>query len=217
MAIDPHYIPAFSIEDVLLNKDDGAPLSGGLVYFEHDNNRGVLKPVYQITGTSPNYSYTQLPNPMTLSSIGTFMDSLDNPVVPYFFPYDSSFNPDYYYVRVESSGGVPQFDREAVPYIPNSGSTSSSSAFENEISNPQFSEVLFDTVAASYTFNFNAVSAQAVEIAPDWSIVVTCAAAGTVTVAQTKPTGTLNVTTNPGTLLNISSTGGATLKILGGH
>ena len=44
MAIDSHYIPAFSIEDVLLDKDTGAPLTGGLVYFEQDNQRGVLKP-----------------------------------------------------------------------------------------------------------------------------------------------------------------------------
>ena len=92
MAQDPHYIPAFSIEDVLLDKDTGAPLSGGLVYFEQDNQRGVLKPVYQITGSSPNYTYVQLPNPMTLSSIGTFQDALDNPVIPYFFPFDENLD-----------------------------------------------------------------------------------------------------------------------------
>ena len=213
MALDSHFIPAFSIEDVLLDKDTGAPLSGGLVYFEHDNQRGVLKPVYQITGTSPNYSYTQLPNPMTLSSIGTFEDSGSNPTVPYFFPYDSNLDVDLYYVRVTSSEDVPQFDREAVPYIPDSGNTDIAAAFANELSNPQFGEVLFDTSSPDYVYNFSAASLEVVQIAPDWSIEVSCAGAGTVTVNQLTPVGSLNRVTNPGTILNISSAGLTHLRL----
>lgn len=212
MAIDPRYIPAFSIETVILDKDTGAPLSGGFVYFEQDNNRGVLKPVYQITGTSPNYTYTQLPNPMELSSIGTFQDSLDDPTVPYFFPYDGDDNPEYYYVRVTDSTDGPQFAREAVPYIADSGSPGTNSTnFSNEISNPQFSEVLFDTVSSSYVYNFSGATLESIEIAPNWSIVVT--GTGTVTVSQTKPVGSLNRPTNPGTLLNINSTGISVLRL----
>lgn len=210
MAIDPHYIPAFSIEDVILDKDTGAPLSGGLVYFEQDNQRGTLKPVYQITGTSPNYSYIQLPNPMTLSSIGTFEDSLGNPVIPYFFPYDANFDPEYYFVRVTSSTDIPQFTREAVPYIPISGDNAVSSAFTNELSNPQFAEVFFDS---PHTYNFNAVTDNVVAIAPGWDIVVTSPAAGTVTVSIITPTGSLNRLTNPGTILNINSTGLTSLRL----
>lgn len=213
MTIDSHYIPAFSIEDVLLDKDTGAPLSGGLVYFEQDNQRGVLKPVYQITGTSPNYSYTQLPNPMVLSAIGTFEDSLSNPTIPYFFPYDADVNAEYYYVRVTSSVDVPQFAREAQPYISTSGMDSVSSAFENEISNPQFAEVLFDTSSSTYVYNFNAAVQEVVNIAPDWDIVVSCTAAGTVTVSQLTPAGSLNVITNPGTILSITSAGLSRLRL----
>ena len=213
MAIDSHYIPAFSIEDVILDKDTGAPLSGGLVYFEQDNQRGTLKPIYQITGTSPNYSYIQLPNPMTLSSIGTFEDSLQNPVIPYFFPYDGNGDPEYYYVRVTSSEDVPQFAREAQPYIPDSGNTSISSAFANELSNPQFAEVLFDTQTATYVYNFNAANQEAVTIAPGWEIVVSCAAAGSVTVSQIAPVGSLNIVTNPETILNINSAGLSRLRL----
>lgn len=210
MAIDPHYIPAFSIEDVLLDKDTGAPLSGGLVYFEQDNQRGTLKPVYQITGTSPNYSYIQLPNPVTLSSIGTFEDSLGNPVIPYFFPYDADFNPEYYFVRVTSSTDVPQFTREAVPYIPTSGNDAVSSAFTNELSNPQFAEVFFNS---PNTYSFNTVTDSVVNIAPGWDIVVTSPAAGTVTLSILTPTGSLNRITNPGTILNINSTGLTSLRL----
>jgi hypothetical protein len=213
MAIDPHYIPAFSIEDVLLDKDTGAPLSGGKVYFEQDNQRGVLKPVYQITGTSPNYTYTQLPNPMTLSSIGTFEDSLGNPVIPYFFPYDSNFDVEYYYIRVTSSEDVEQFTREAQPYISLQESNEVLSVITNELSNPQFIEVLFDTSSGSYTYNVNGVVDSVINIAPDWDLIVSAPSAGTVTVSQLKPSGSLNILTNPGTLLTISSAGLTKLQL----
>ena len=214
MAIDSHFIPAFSIADVLLDKDTGAPLSGGLVYFEQDDQRGTLKPIYQITGTSPNYNYTQLPNPMTLSSIGTFQDSMANPVVPYFFPYDSEFNPEYYYVRVTSSEDVPQFDREAVPYIPSTSDSTVANVLANEISNPQFAEVLFDTTtASSYTYSVNAVTDHEIDIAPDWVMIISASAAGTLTLSQLTPTGSLNILSNPGTILNVSSSGLSKLQL----
>lgn len=210
MAIDSHYIPAFSIEDVLLDKDTGAPLTGGLVYFEQDNQRGVLKPIYQITGTSPDYSYIQLPNPMILSSIGTFEDSLGNPVIPYFFPYDDQGNIEYYYVRVESSAGVPQFDREAVPYVAVESNAEVLSVISNELSNPQFIETVFQ---GTHIYNFSAVTQQVVNIAPDWDIIVTCPTTGTVTITQTTPSGSLNIPTNPGTILTISSAGITALQL----
>lgn len=206
--LDPRFIPAFSIEDVILDKDTGAPLSGGLVYFEEDNQRGILKRVYQITGASPNYTFIQLPNPMTLSSIGTFEDALENPVIPYFYPYDANGKVDLYYIRVTSSEDVPQFTREAQPYL-GTGNTPGEVAniVTNEISNPQFAEVLFDTSSSTYTFNVNAVTDDVLNLAPDWDLVVSAAGAGTVTVSQLKPAGALNVLTNPGTLLTITSAG----------
>lgn len=208
MAIDSHYIPAFSIEDVLLDKDTGAPLSGGLVYFYKDNQRTVTKAVYQITGTSPNYSYIQLPdNPLTLSSIGTFVDSLGNPIIPYFYPYDANGDPEYYYVVVTSSTGVPQFAREAVPYINIQDSSEVLSVITNELSNPQFAEVLFDSDAGSHVYSFSAAVSQVVNIAPDWDLVVTCPTTGTVTLTQLRPSASSNIETNPGTMLTIESAG----------
>ena len=213
MAIDPHYIPAFSIEDVILDKDTGYPLSGGYVYFYEDNQRTQLKPVYQITGTSPDYSYIPLPNPMILSSIGTFIDSLGNPVIPYFYPYvegqdPEELLPDYYFVEVFSSTAVFQFSREAVPYIPDIGTQEFESVLTNAISNPQFSRVLFDTtVSNSATFTFLSATNQVFPIAPDWDFIVTCPSSGSITVSQITPTGSTNVITNPGTLLNIKASG----------
>lgn len=209
--ISARYIPAFSIEDVILDKDTGAPLSGGLVYFYQDNQRLILKPVYQLTGTEPNYTVTQLPNPMTLSSIGTFVDSLGNPVIPYFLPFVANTDvPDYYFVRVTSSTGVPQFTRERVPYISSQLNPSSNAvSYTNELSNPQFAQVLFDTSAATFTYTYSGAVLVETPIAPGWDLVVS--GTGSVTVSQVRPTGTANTPTNPGTLLNIVSAGGITV------
>lgn len=212
--IDGHYIPAFSIEDVLLDKDTGAPLSGGLVYFYRDSQRGTPKPVWQITGTSPNYTFTQLPNPIVLSAIGTFEDSLDNPVIPYFYPFDAAGAVDLYYINVTNANGVPQFNREAQPYLPQTFSpVDEGSGFSNEISNPQFATVLFNQTSQSHTFSYTDPAGTVTAIAPDWDILVTGTGTVTVTVTQLTPQGTLNIDSNPGTILQISSSNASALQL----
>src|SRR6266404_4935761 len=96
--IDTAYIPAFSINTLITNKDTGLPLSGGIVTFYEDDNRVALKDVWQITGDSPDYTFTRLSNPMVLSSIGSFVDDDGNPVVPYFLPYDQDGTEQLYYI-----------------------------------------------------------------------------------------------------------------------
>lgn len=208
MAQNILYIPAFSIEDVLLDKDTGAPMSGGIVTFFQDDQRSVMLPVWQITGSSGSYTYTYLPNPMTLSAIGTFVDALGNPVVPYFkITYDDAGAPIYYYITVTNSGLVPQFDREQVPYVTLNGSDMFSNSFVNELSNPQFAEVNFSQAASTYTYSFTAGNGQVKNIAPNWDIVVNCVGSASVTVGQVTPEGNVNIPTNPGTLLTITSSG----------
>jgi hypothetical protein len=210
--IDQNYIPAFTIETVLLDKDTGAPLTGGIVTFYKDAQRTILKDVYQITGTDPNYSFIALTNPMILSSIGTFEDTMGNPVVPYFYPFDADGNPEYYYVTVESSGNVPQFVRESVPYIPETSTPAEGvKSYINEISNPQFADVYIDRNEASVVYSFTAASLEALTIAPGWDLVVS--GTGSVTVSIIAPVGSLNVISNPGTILSIDSTGLSAVRL----
>lgn len=117
MTIDPKYICASDLELYLVDKTTGLPLSGGIVTFYSDVNRSILKPVYTISGTAPNYSFVELPNPCILSGVGTFQDEGNNNVVPYYYPYDGDQNLELYYITVESSTNVPQFTREAWPAI----------------------------------------------------------------------------------------------------
>jgi hypothetical protein len=167
----------------------------------------MLKYVFQLTGTSGNYLFTELPDPMILSAIGTFVDSLGNPVVPYFFPYDADGNVQLYYVTVYSAGGVFQFAEQAVPYISDSGNSEISSAFVNELSNPQFAEILFPAGTTPYVYSFTSPSSQVAALAPGWDLVVSGSGASTVTVKQLTPVGTLIIPTNPGTILDINSAG----------
>lgn len=115
MGLDLRYQLAPSLEMYFVDKDTGLPLTNGQVYFYEDNARTIPKPVYQISGAPPNYSYTVLPNPCILSSVGTFQDDSGNDILPYYFPFDEDGNIQLYYIEVYDQNGVLQFTREGFP------------------------------------------------------------------------------------------------------
>jgi len=165
------YIPAFTIQEIILNKDDGEPLANGVVKFFRDIQRTVPKPVYQLTGNALNYQFQSLGAQITLAVDGSFTDTQGNPIVPYFYPFDSDGNDDRYYVVVESAGGITQFTREAVPAEAGQGPLPPElrNNTENELINPQFVDVLFNknktkTISVSGS---NTVT----DIAPGWAII----------------------------------------------
>ncbi len=59
MALNPNYVPLTPLWEVFTDKDLLTFLSDGYVKFFIDTERTVGKPVYQLTGSPPNYSYTQ--------------------------------------------------------------------------------------------------------------------------------------------------------------
>lgn len=117
MSLNSKYVIAPSLQEFFIDKDNGLPLSGGTVTFYSDVNRAQLKTVYTISGNPPNYSYVPLPNPITLSAVGTIQDNNGNDVLPYFYPYDANGNTELYYVVIQNSSGVPQFTRPGWPNI----------------------------------------------------------------------------------------------------
>jgi hypothetical protein len=123
MSIDPRYVAAADLQQYLVDKSGSGALAGGLVYFYQDTSRTTLQNVYEITGNAPNYSFSPLPNPVILSSVGTFMDNDGNDIIPYYLPWlivngEITNTPSLYYVVVQNSAFIPQFTREAWP--PNS-------------------------------------------------------------------------------------------------
>ena len=123
MALNPLYVTAPSIQQYFVDKDTGEPLSGGYLYFYHDNNRTEPKSVYTLAGNQANYSYVALPNPLVLSGAGIPVDANGNPIVIYWYPFDDEGNLDLYYVRIVSSTNVPQQTVQAWPNGIGSGIT----------------------------------------------------------------------------------------------
>jgi hypothetical protein len=117
MSLDTRYIPAFNLQKEIIDKNSGFSLAGGKVYFYKDTARTTLKKIYQISGTPPDYTYVELPNPITLSSVGTFQNATGDDVVVYYYPYDSEGKIELYFVKVESATAEEQFTREGQPNI----------------------------------------------------------------------------------------------------
>lgn len=200
MSISPLYIPLYSIEEVILDKDSGLPLSGGVVSFYRDSQRVTPKDVYQISGSSPNYTFVNVGAVFTLGIAGDFVDGSGDPFVPYAYPYDAEGALDLYYVTVESEGAVDQFTREAVPYT-GSGTPAPEDRIstENELCNPQFVEVNFPAgeIIISVT-GTNTVT----PIAPGWDLITT--GTDTIELERLEPTSA-NIDTNPPYTLRINA------------
>lgn len=142
MPLNPQYVIAPSLQVVFRDKDTGLPLRNGVIYFWKDQARSEPKPIFKLSGSPPNYGYTQLPNPLTLSAIGTMDDPNTNQdIIPYYFPYDADGNVELYFIEVYSEGGKTsgtlQFTREGWPNISESVGPEEQ-AFENYIPNGQF-------------------------------------------------------------------------------
>lgn len=194
------------IQTYFVDKDTGAPLSAGVVTFYEDDNRTVLKNVYQQSNTPP-YTFTLLNNPVTLSGVGTFQDGNGNDINVYLYPYEGSKDDvvrgaeQLYYIEVYSSDGVLQETRSAWP--PSVGADFGSAAATNslnQITNTQFVEVLFET-PTTYTVSGTDTST---EIAPGWFVLTS--GSGTFTVSQVAvPSGTSTDLTAAPYELTISS------------
>lgn len=148
MSLDSRYVIAPSLQEYFVDKDSGLPLSGGKVYFFQDTARTVPKDVFELSGSPPNYTYTVLPNPVTLSAVGTFQDASGNDIIPYYFPYVSLTDStvQLYYIEVYNSDGVLQFTREGWPNFID-GNVSADQDITNFVPNGQF--LLHDNIPAS--------------------------------------------------------------------
>ena len=137
MSLDPRYVTTPALEQFYIDKSTGFPLANGKITFYKDNERSLLKSIYTLSGAPPNYSYVALPNPLTLSSVGTIQDNNGNNVLPFYFPYDEQGNLELYYVTVYSCNGILQFTREGWPNLALENNQDKDNSF-NLIPNGQF-------------------------------------------------------------------------------
>lgn len=214
MALDPRYVVDLSLENVFINKDTGLPLANGTIEFWEDNNRNSPKSVYQLSGAPPNYTYTALPNPITLNAIGVAQNVGGDNVAVYYYPYDSFGNEQLYYVVVKDQFGVVQFTREAWPNEPIGGinpGTVAPGSFVNMLTNPGFVDVNFDPSQTLTLTIGGAVANEVFPIAPGWDLVITTTGASAPTVQRVANTGTQGSSTNPDYTLVLKPGGNTTL------
>lgn len=134
MPINPALlVSAAMLQDYLVDKDTGLPLTNGIVTLYQDNSRTTLKNWYYQTGTPGNYTYITLPNPMTLSAVGTIVDGNGNDTIPFYYPYSETDNSTLqtYYITVQDQNLETQWVRANFPFVPNPNSGSGVSTTTN--------------------------------------------------------------------------------------
>lgn len=205
MALDERYMISGPLNQYFVDKNTGLPLASGTITFYRDDSRAVLKDVYQLSGTPGNYSYVALPNPITLSAVGTVQNGAGDNEVIYYYPYiedaDGNLVIDLYYIECRSSGGVLQWTREAWPnLLTGSDPTADPFPVQNQIANPQFTRVLCnqgraDSYAATGTLT-------AYDVAPNWSLELQ--GSGNVVIQQVPVLGSSGIETRPPYVLDVT-------------
>lgn len=215
--LDPRYIVTSDITNYAVDKDSGQPMANGILTFYRDSARTVLKAIYQLTGAPPAYTYTALPNPLTLSNVGTVQNAGGDNIVIYYLPYiiDPSTGEevlDLYYIECRDEDGNLQFTREAWPNIASvTPPAEEDTVKQNQLSNPTFTNIFINedqptnlTVSAGTDVVF--------PLGPNWDFVVS--GTGTVIVQRFAKTGNDNVPTSPPYELDVNVGVGITKCLL---
>jgi hypothetical protein len=132
-------VQADVLQDFFVDKTSGLPMAAGTISFYHDNSRTTFKNVFQLTGQPGAYTFQALPNPMTLTAVGTMADANGNDIIPFYYPFASdNITPDPYYITVDNSVGTRQFTRQSFPFPSTSTVNSNNPTLKNYITNGVF-------------------------------------------------------------------------------
>lgn len=122
MPINPDLlIAAPMLQDPFVDKD-GTPMSGGTITCYQDNSRTTLKNwYYQSSNFADNegkYTFSRLPNPLTLSAAGTICDINGVDTIPFFYPYSELDETESqpYYITIVNHAQTNQITRPNFPY-----------------------------------------------------------------------------------------------------
>ena len=171
--LDSRAVSSLDLEPYFVSNQSGEANAGGVVTFYKDSGaRTDPKFVYQLSQDPATgvYSYVALPNPMTLSGVGTFQNAGGDNIAVYYFPFDEFGNEELYYITVYDAFGNLQFTREAWPYpfgAAGGGTIASAAGVSNQLSNPQFAKINF---ISPLSLSFVGAQNLTIPIAPDWDL-----------------------------------------------
>jgi hypothetical protein len=144
MPINPDLLIAAAIlQDGFVEKD-GTPMSAGVITCYRDNSRTTLKNWYyqssNFADASGNYTFSPLPNPLTLSAAGTICDINGVDTIPFFYPYDENdqTQPQPYYITIVNYAQTNQITRPNFPYNPQEEDNTGEGSVDNFIINNVF-------------------------------------------------------------------------------
>jgi hypothetical protein len=151
MALNPDYIPLTSLWELHSDKDTGELLRSGYALFFRDTERTIGKPVFQITGSPPNYTYIEYG---ALDLDGAWRIDLNDQgafdSIPYGYVLDVDGNTDLYFIQFYSADGVFQFSREGWPQFIADSIAPTQSVEINYVPNGQFRLHLDLPVSSNY-------------------------------------------------------------------
>lgn len=144
MPINPDLlIAAPMLQDSFVDKD-GTPMAGGTVTCFRDNSRSTLKNWYyqssNFADATGKYTFSRLPNPLTLSAAGTITDINGVDTIPFFYPFDENDETvaQPYYITIVNQALTNQLTRPNFPYNPQADNPVEGGSFDNYIVNNGF-------------------------------------------------------------------------------
>ena len=148
------------LQQYLVDKTTGEALSAGVVTCYKDSSRTTLKNWYYQSGSAQGYTYSALPNPLTLSASGTIVDQSGNDTLPFYFPYSEADNSqkEPYYITVDSSDGTRQFIRQNFPFMGDDNTANTVPTMKNYIVNNNFWRQASTTQSSFATNSENSVT-----------------------------------------------------------
>jgi hypothetical protein len=115
-------IAAPMLQDSFVDKD-GTPMAAGIITCYHDNARTILKNWYyqssNFADANGQYTFSTLPNPLTLSAAGTITDINGVDTIPFFYPFDENDEliRDPYYITIVNHFQTNQITRPNFPFL----------------------------------------------------------------------------------------------------